>query len=385
MVASTQARVTDLCSFAATAAQELVADTVRDTHRAVAQRTFSVLEPRIGPPAAVARRVHDAIAGTVHTSVRLGFLGAALGLKVAADAGAGAPVEAGARGIFVRTSLNGLVGDRFAAEGSRLALTTSVRVGGADVPLDRLASAFPEPGRKVAVLLHGLSEDETCWNWRSRPGVPTTLEVLVAAGWTPVLLRSNTGLPVRENGAAVSSLLQDLVAGWPVQVERIVLIGHSMGGLIHRAASAVTTAHERPWTDLLTDVVTLGTPHLGAPIARGISRGCAALARLPETAPVGRILEMRSAGVRDLEQGLPDLPAPEHVRFRLVSASLTRSPDHPVGRVVGDLLVQVPSAQPGSDLFPRADTLHVSNADHFDILNHPRVHAALRGWLADSA
>ena len=34
------------------------------------------------------------------------------------------------------------------------------------------------------------------------------------------------------------------------------------------------------------------------------------------------------------------------------------------------------------DLFPGAETLHVPRADHFDLLNHPDVHDALRRWLA---
>ena len=36
----------------------------------------------------------------------------------------------------------------------------------------------------------------------------------------------------------------------------------------------------------------------------------------------------------------------------------------------------------GVDLFPGAELLHVRAADHFDLLNHPRVAEALRRWLA---
>ena len=78
-------------------------------------------------------------------------------------------------------------------------------------------------------------------------------------------------------------------------------------------------------------------------------------------------------------------PLPE-ARYRLVSATLTRSPRHPVGAVLGDLLVRQPSAYGRTrgrpDLFPGAETLHVPRADHFDLLNHADVHAALRRWLA---
>ncbi len=113
-----------------------------------------------------------------------------------------------------------------------------------------------------------------------------------------------------------------------------------------RAAGAVATATStRPWTDLVSDVVTLGTPHLGAPIARGIGHGSRGLARLPETAAFGRILDWRSVGVHDLVVGLAeDVPPLPHARYRLVAATLTASQRHPVGHVVGDLLVRPPSA-----------------------------------------
>ena len=34
-----------------------------------------------------------------------------------------------------------------------------------------------------------------------------------------------------------------------------------------------------------------------------------------------------------------------------------------------------------ADLFPGAETLHVPRADHFDLLNHDDIYAALRAWL----
>ena len=113
----------------------------------------------------------------------------------------------------------------------------------------------------------------------------------------------------------------------------------------------------------------------------------AALARLPETAAFGRILDQRSVGVHDLVAGLAeDVPPLPHARYRLVAATLTASPRHPVGAFVGDLLVRVPSAygreRARADLFPGAEVLHVRRADHFGLLNHPDVHGALRRWLA---
>ena len=70
-----------------------------------------------------------------------------------------------------------------------------------------------------------------------------------------------------------------------------------------------------------------------------------------------------------------------------MAATLTASPRHPVGHLVGDYLVQVPSAygrgrRRVAELFPGADLLHVGRTDHFGLLNHPHVHRALRDWLS---
>jgi pimeloyl-ACP methyl ester carboxylesterase len=269
------------------------------------------------------------------------------------------------------------------------------------VPTDRdaLAAAFPSATGRVAVLLHGLSENESAFD-RQRDQVGSTYaETLAELGWTPVLLRANTGLGLRENGVALAALLRDLVAAWPVGVEQLALVGHSMGGLLFRAACAVALEGARegalegalegaqPWTGRVRHVVTLGTPHLGAPLAEGVGQGARALSRLPETAAFGRILDQRSAGVLDLVRGLgEEVPPLPHARYHLVSATLARSPHHPVSRLLGDLLVRQPSAygrsrhRPG--LFPEADELHLPATGHLDLLNHPDVHTALRGWLA---
>lgn len=237
------------------------------------------------------------------------------------------------------------------------------------------------------VFVHGLCENEAHWN-KNREALGTTYaETLAGRGWSPVLLRNNSGLGLRESGVELSSLMQRLVEEWPVEVNRIALVGHSMGGLVLRAGGAVASGVESPWTDLVSDVITLGTPHLGAPIAWGIGHGSRGLARLPETAAFGRFLDWRSLGVHDLVDGLAEeVPALPHAKYRLVAATLTASPRHPVGHFVGDLLVRVPSAYGrdrwGSELFPDADVLHLGGTDHFGLLNHPEIHRAMEDWLA---
>jgi len=379
-VAAPGPTVLDALSLLAEVGDQLVVRTVRDTHLAFLDRT----------PAGA---VHRGITSAVYRGLTGGLGGASKALDRVAATGMGPRLEANPRGRFVSSAVNGLIGDRLLRERPQLAIPMAVRLHGADVEpeAEPLAEAFPEATGRLVVFLHGLCENEAYWQRRSRGAKDertgtTYASMLAERGWTPLMLRANTGLPLRENGAALTALMQRVVEAWPVPVTRIALVGHSLGGLVMRAAGAVASEVEEPWSGRVTDVVTLGTPHLGAPIAWGIGHGSRGLGRLPETAAFGRLLDWRSRGVHDLVAGLAeDVPPLPHARYHLVAATLTRSERHPVGHVVGDLLVRPRSAY-GRDrrrtLFPDADVLHVGGTDHFGLLNHPEVHAGLKRWLA---
>ena len=229
----------DALSLLSEVADELVVRTARDTHFAVADRVQGLT--RRGGPRSVPDGVHRGIAAAVYGGLSLGLRAASAGLDKVAATGTGPRLEGDARGRFVSSAVNGLIGDRLVRERPQLAIPMAVRAHGRDVRLDRdgLADAFPDASGRVVVFLHGLCENEAYWN-RGRDVRGTTYgEALAAAGWTPVFLRANTGLGLRENGVALSALLQRLVDDWPTPVERIALVGHSMGGLIIRAGGAV--------------------------------------------------------------------------------------------------------------------------------------------------
>ena len=390
-MSTAEAGVVDALSLLAEVADELVVRTVRDTHVAVLDRVHGTLR-RVGggegSGGGRGERVHRGIAQGVYGGLGLGLRGASRALDGLAARHAGPSLDSHPRGRTLSSVVNGLIGDRLLRERPQLAISMAVRHDGRDVVPDRagLAEAFPDATGQVVVLLHGLCENEAHWERRRDRRGTTYAEQLAGDGWTPVLLRANTGLPLRENGVALAALLHDLVDGWPVPVERIALVGHSLGGLVMRAAAAVTTEADRPWTSLVTDVVTLGTPHLGAPLAAQVATGSRLLGRLPESAAFGRILDWRSTGVLDLVEGLAeDVPALPHARYRLVAGTVTASARHPLGAWAGDGLVRTPSAYGrarGVDLFPGAELLHVPGAGHFDLLNDPRVAEALRRWLA---
>lgn len=369
-------------------ADELVVDTARHTHRAVADRAFAAAHAGTLGASRVPQVVHDGVTATVYASVSGALRIAAAGLARLGRRGLGPRLEDSAAGRVLHSAVNGLVGERLRDEHPHLALDMTVRVGGRAVPCEPayLSEAFPRATGRVVLFVHGLGEHEGHWDTdRYRLGGSYGSRLEAAAGWTPVYLRVNTGLSVSENGVALTALVQRLVEAWPVDVTRIALVGHSMGGLIVRAGCAVATGAEAPWTERVSDVVTLGTPHLGADLARGAGSGSRLLGLAPELAGFGRILDHRSPGIRDLERGLPELPPLPHVRYRLVSAALG-SERSPLGWLLGDLLVRRGSATAQERkvlrLFPDADLLHVPRTDHFGLLNHPDVFHAMKEWLA---
>jgi pimeloyl-ACP methyl ester carboxylesterase len=371
-------------------ADELVLGTVRDVHDAVGRRVYTAVNAATCGAARGPQAVHDGVCRAVYAGLGAGLRGASRALRVADRHGTGPRLADSPHGRFVVSAVNGLIGDKLAERHPLMAIDLAVRRHGRDVAPEPepLAEAFPGATGDLVVFLHGLSESETAWELRAADtGGSYGTRLAADTSWTPVYLRANTGLPVAENGVALAGLLARLVDAWPVEVRRIALVGHSMGGLIMRAACAVDVRTGTPWHRLVTDVVTLGTPHLGAPLERGVHLGAALLGRLPEAAPFGRILEYRSVGILDLRAGLAhDVQNLPHARYRLVAATLAGSRRHPVSAVLGDVLVRYPSAtgrpRRGRAMFPDADVLHVRGG-HFALLNHPEVYDALRRWLGE--
>ncbi|GAA3548381.1 esterase/lipase family protein [Nocardioides daeguensis] len=383
--------VVDALALATAVVDDLVVTTARDTHQAIARRAHGVARRSVGPAAVPVEVLHRGVAGLVYGAVGLSLRGASRGLARLGESGAGPALEDGPRGRFVNAAVNGLIGEELRRDRPRLAIEMGVRREGRDVPLTAggVAGAFPDATGQVVVFLHGLCENEDYWR-RHRDRLGSTYgESLAARGWTPVYLRANTGLALRENGVVLASLMQRLVDAWPTEVTRIALVGHSLGGLVLRASSAVVAEGDgpAPWTRLVSDVVTLGTPHLGSWFAVGADHASRTLARVPEVAALGRVIDRQAPGIHDLIEGLAhDVPPLPHARYRLVTATLTRSARHPVAQTVGDLLVTPRSAvgrdRRGTELFPGAEVLHLGRTDHFGLLNHPEVHAALARWLA---
>jgi pimeloyl-ACP methyl ester carboxylesterase len=226
-------------------------------------------------------------------------------------------------------------------------------------------------------------------------------------GCTAVYVRYNSGRRISRNGRDLSELLAALVEAWPVEVAEIALVGHSMGGLVARSACHLAAEQEAAWASNVRHVVSLGTPHMGAPLEQVVHVASAALDAVPETRPFGAFLRRRSGGIRDLRHGSlvdedwqerdPDalraaacreVPLLEGATHCFVAATVTRSPRHPLARLIGDWLVLEPSASGRGRTrripFRTEHGMHLGSATHFALLNHPEVYERLRAWLATS-
>ena len=378
---------------------------VEGVHRAAAARSFGA----IGPVATPVRGLHDAIARGTYRSLEAAFQTVGRGVAVAAGL---LPAEArelsGAHGGRLLAMLNGFAGDRLAASGSGAAIRMAVRAGGVDVTADRdaLTAAFPAAAARLAVFVHGLGGTEHSWQVRGgRDSVNYGARLEADLDYTPVYVRYNSGLHVSENGRALAALLADVTAAWPVPVRVIALIGHSMGGLVVRSACHYGVLSDAAWAGAVRHVVCLGSPHLGAPMEKAVNAAASWLSLLPETRPFADLLNRRSVGVKDLRFGslvdedwigrdpdaflqdtcreVPFLDAAAHY---FMGVTVTSDPEHPIGRLVGDLLVRFPSAAGRGRRrripFAIEHGRHLGGLHHIDLLHRRSVYHQLRAWLA---
>ena len=225
----------------------------------------------------------------------------------------------------VIAALNGVLGDRLLASANPLAQAMELRYQGERLPLDgapllheRLAGASPH----LLVLLHGLCMNDTQW---LRGGHDHGAWLARELGCTPVYLRYNSGLHTSTNGRELARQLEALTAQWPVPLQSITLLGHSMGGLVARAACFEASAANLRWPSLLRNLVFLGTPHHGAPLERAGHGIDVLLAASPFTSPFTRLGRLRSAGITDLRHGHVR-EADWHGRDRFGSAADHREP-----------------------------------------------------------
>ncbi|HEU4382098.1 MAG TPA: alpha/beta hydrolase [Anaeromyxobacteraceae bacterium] len=374
-----------------------VTDLVEAMHAAIAGGPRVLGRPLEAPARLATRPVY----GSIRRLTRL--VGAGLDVALAGLAPLLAGRPPGPRREALLSALNGVLGDRLAETGNPLAIEMCLRHRGHPLQLERraLRRALPRAGGRVLVLVHGSSLDHRSW---SRSGRDRGAAMARDLGFTPVHLRYNTGLHISTNGRAFAALLERLVLAWPRPIEELVLVAHSMGGLVSRSACRSGELAGHAWRRKLRALVCLGSPHHGAPLERGAQWIDLLLGVSRYSAPLARLGRIRSAGVTDMRFGYvldehwegrdrfaharddrTPLPLPAGVGCYAIAA--TRAP-RGAAKHLGDGLVPVDSAlgrhrRPELMLgFPEAHRWIAHGTGHFDLLGRPEVYAKIRSWLS---
>ncbi|CAN5383506.1 permease [soil metagenome] len=292
--------------------------------------------------------------------------------------------------------LNGVLGDYLAEKKKPLAIEMELHLDGQ--PLD--LNALPAVGAKLLVLVHGSSMNELQW---TRNGHDHGVALARDLGYTPVYLRYNSGLHISTNGRAFDALLEQLVSAWPSPIDELVILGHSMGGLVARSACHYAEARGATWRAKLTKLVFLGTPHHGAPLERtgnwvGILLGVSRY-----SAPLARLAKLRSAGVTDLRHGnvqdehwfgrdrfargadpRGEIALPLGVACYAIAGTTSPEGDR---NVRSDGMVPVSSALGQHDAshlvlaFPESHKWVAHGVSHLDLMSRAEVYAKIREWL----
>jgi len=162
------------------------------------------------------------------------------------------------------------------------------------------------PTGKVCVLVHGLGCNDSLWSFPAPHEEGDYGELLEErCGYMPLYLRFNTGLHVSTNGKHLAELLERFCMCHNGAVTELLLIGHSLGGLVIRSACHLGSDAGQDWVSRVRHAIYLGSPHLGAPLERAtnVATNVLGLFNTTATRVIRDVLNTRSAGVKDLRYG----------------------------------------------------------------------------------
>jgi pimeloyl-ACP methyl ester carboxylesterase len=347
------------------------------------------------------------IAGFAYRQIRAttAVLGRWADARLAPQGSAGRKPRSSAEREAVLAALNGVFGDFLASSGNALAIPMRLRQHGQVLELERsaLTEAIREPSGKLLILVHGLCRSDLQWCRNKHDHGEALANEL---GYTPLYLHYNSGRHVSDNGREFSAMLDTLVREWPVPVEEVAILAHSMGGLVARSACYYGRLARHAWLRPLQHLVFLGTPHHGAPLERTGNWLTLNLGRNAFTAPCARLGRLRSAGITDLRYGnLVDadwqgrdrfehagdkrqrVPMPKGVRCYAIAGTTGRRLGDMRDRMLGDGIIPIDTAlgrhpDPACTLrFPTSHTWVGFGIHHLDLLSRIQVYEKIRDWL----
>lgn len=306
---------------------------------------------------------------------------------------------------FILSILNGVIGDYLAEKENPLAIEMHFVYQSKKVNLNdkNLETFLPNKTGKIILMVHGSCMNANLWTRKNHNhGEILTKET----NKTLIYLNYNSGKHVSTNGKEFNELLEKLTENWPVPVEEITFINHSMGGLLTRSALYYGEKAKKNWTNLTKKIVFLGAPHHGSHIERKGNYLDLILESVPYAKPFAKLGKIRSAGVTDLRYGnLVDedwqnknrfelkkeqkkhIPLSENIEYYTIAAVTGKEKSYLKNRFFGDGLVSVKSAlgthkNRDKDLsFKKENTFMVYENNHSALLSNPKITEILKNWL----
>lgn len=334
-------------------------------------------------------------------------------------------------GRLGRSVLNGVIGDYLDKQNNPLAIKMAFYHNFKALSLDdSLAYQLDFPlTNKVVVLVHGLTNLETVWDFdrpaqaenaavnpnktldeyvdnyidsyfdysggRSRENYGSKLQA--DFGMTPFFLRYNTGLTLEKNAREFSALLSKLFSAYPIEIDQLVLVGFSMGGLLTRYAQAMAMQAKAvpEWRQKLSECFYIGTPHEGSPLEKFGHITGEVLRHIPKeyVSHWADWVDVRSEGIQDLKDGLRYLNKAteaensvcdsftEHAGHYFISGAISKK-NTLMNKLVGDSLVRQKSANPRSAPL-NCRNAHFEGIVHMHLANSKRVYQQIKNWLEE--
>lgn len=305
----------------------------------------------------------------------------------------------------MRAVLNGVIGDYLEETDNPLQISMQFRNQGEAIKLNKksIEKIYPSVNGKILLMVHGSCNSDIQW---TRKEHNHGRELAKELQKTPVYLNYNSGRHISTNGQEFNELLEKLVLKWPVPVEEITIIAHSMGGLVTRSALHYGQEQEKSWTKNLKKIIFLGTPHHGAPLEKAGNYVDVILESVPYAKPFAKLGRIRSAGVTDLRYGnlldedwqnidrfkmkgdqRQNVPLPENIECYGIAGVVGKAEKSGSSKLLGDNMVGVKSAlgkhkNPAKNLnFKKENTWVAYENNHLELLSNPKIYSKIKEWL----
>ena len=376
-----------------------ITDLVEDMHKQIVHPSFL--------PSTLIQKLITTIAGITYQNIRWStlFIGKSLHKILEQLTPAIGQIKASDKKEIILSVLNGVIGDYLEEKENPLKIEMQFRYRLKSLLLDpkSLKATYPNINGKIILMLHGSCMNDIQWTRKKHNHGNIIAKEL---NKTPIYLNYNSGRHISTNGKALNDCLEELVKNWPVPIEELVIIAHSMGGLVARSALYYGEQEQKNWTKDLKKVVFLGTPHHGSHVERKGNYLDIILETIPYVKPFARLGKIRSAGVTDLRHGnLVDedwknndrferkadqrqhIPIPKQIEFYSIAAVIGKKTTTVSAKILGDTLVDVKSAlgqhknPDKSLLFKKENSWIVYENNHLDLLSNPKITEKIKEWL----